>query len=130
MIIGEQPVFQRKLNKKRKPVGKPVLTGFTFDFNAPVLAASAMSRGDFVVDTVTTKKVKKVVKRVLHPIANFTVSFLASGEDIELTLTGKQTFPKGGQITIQPELTSVTFGQMTGPMDFTIGKGGKSITPS
>ena len=36
MVIGEQPVFRRKLNKNGKPVGKAVLTGFTLDFNMPL----------------------------------------------------------------------------------------------
>jgi hypothetical protein len=42
MVISEQPVFQRKLNKHGKPVGKAVLTGFTLEFNTP-LGASAVS---------------------------------------------------------------------------------------
>ncbi len=39
-IVGEQPLFQRKLNRKGKPVGKAVLTGFAFKF-AAALDASA-----------------------------------------------------------------------------------------
>ena len=33
-IIGEAPVFSRKLNKKGKPTGKAVLTGFTLEYSA------------------------------------------------------------------------------------------------
>ena len=36
VIIGEKAVFTRKTNKKGKPVGKAVLTGFTIDFSAPL----------------------------------------------------------------------------------------------
>ena len=38
VIIGEQAVFKRKLNKKGKPTGKAVLAGFALEFKAPRLA--------------------------------------------------------------------------------------------
>ena len=59
MVIGEQPVFRRKLNKHGKPVGKAVLTGFTLDFNTSLGAAAASNPGNYELDTVTLKKVKK-----------------------------------------------------------------------
>jgi hypothetical protein len=41
VVIGEQPLLVRKLNKKGKPTGKPVLSGFTLDLSVPLNAASA-----------------------------------------------------------------------------------------
>ena len=78
MVIGEQPVFRRKLNKKGIPVGKAVLTGFTLEFNMPLAATAVSNPGNYELDTVTIKKVKKSLDRVLHPIKNFTVKLHAS----------------------------------------------------
>ena len=40
-IIGEQPIFARKINKRGRPVGKPVLTGFAIEFSRPMAATTA-----------------------------------------------------------------------------------------
>ena len=61
VVIGEQPLFERKL-KKGKPVGKPLLTGFTLDFGVPLNSNAASNRANYQVDTVSTKKVKKKVE--------------------------------------------------------------------
>ena len=100
MIIGEKAIFTRKTNKKGKPVGKAVLTGFAIEFSAPLNQASATNRLNFQLDTVTTKKVKKKVTTILHPITKFTVSYIPATDSVDLTLIGTQTFPTGGQLTI------------------------------
>ena len=101
MVIGEQPLFHRKLNKKGKPAGKAVLSGFTLDFGVPLNSAAASNAANYQVDTVTTKKVKKVVEHILHPITKFT-GLVYSGErrGRRSRLRAKETFPTGGQITI------------------------------
>ena len=129
MIIGEQPLFQRKL-KKGKPTGKAVLSGFTLDFGVPLNSAAAANAANYQVDTITTKKVKKKKETILHPITNFTVSYLAASDAVEITLGAKETFPTGGQITVLGGLTTAAGGTLTGPAVFTISKGGKSIGPS
>ena len=105
MVIGEQPVFRRKLNKHGKPVGKAVLTGFTLDFNTPLGAAAVSNPGNYELDTVTTRKVKKTIDRVLHPIKNFTVTYTPASDSVTLELAGHQSFPTGGQITVLPGVT-------------------------
>ncbi len=40
-IIGELPIFSRKLNKRGKPVGKPVLTGFEIEYSTAMDPATA-----------------------------------------------------------------------------------------
>ena len=86
VIISEQPLFNRKLNKKGKPKGKSTLHGFTLDFGVPLNVAAAENPGNYQLDTVTTKKVKKKKETILHPIANFTVSYLAASDAVEITL--------------------------------------------
>ena len=129
-IISEQPVFQRKLNKKGKPVGKAVLTGFTLDFNVPLSASAASNRQNYKLDTVTTKKVKKSVERVLHPIKSFTVSYTPANDSVTLKFAGTQTFPTGGQIAILPGVASGSGSSLVGTTVFTITPGGKTIVPS
>ncbi len=127
MVVGEQPLFQRKLNKKGKPTGKAVLTGFTLDFGVALDAAAAANAANYQVDTVTTKKIKGKKETILHPITNFAVSYLAASDAVQLTLGSKQTFPTGGQITVLGGLTTASGGALTGPAVFTIAKGGKSV---
>ena len=130
MVISEQPVFQRKLNKNGKPVGKAVLTGFTLDFNMPLDAAAVSNPGNYQLDTVTTKKVKKKLDRVLHPIKSFTVTYTPASDSVTLKLAGTQSFPTGGQITVLPGVTSASGSVLSGTTVFTITPGGKTIEPS
>jgi large repetitive protein len=130
VIIGEQPFFQRKLNKKGKPTGKAVLSGFTLDFGVALNAAAAANAANYQIDAVTIKKVKKKKETVLQPIANFAVSYIAASDAVQITLGSNQTFPTGGQITILGGLTTASGATLTGPAVFTIAKGGRSVVPS
>jgi hypothetical protein len=129
MIIGEQPVFQRRLNKKGKPVGAAVLTGFTLKFNMPLSAAAVSNRGNYQLDNVTTRKVKKSVQRILRSIANFTVKYTPASDSVTLSLVGSQTFPTGGQLTVSSAVTSNSGAVLVAPSVFKISAGGKSISP-
>ncbi len=99
-IISEKPTFVRKTNKKGKPVGKPILAGFTFEFSDALNLSSATKSVNYQVDTITVKRVKKKTQRVLHPITRFSVSYSAADDSVILTFAGKQTFPTRGQITV------------------------------
>ena len=127
VIIGEQPIFDRKLNKKGKPMGKAVLSGFTVDFGVPLNAADAAKRANYQLDTVTTKKVKKKTETILHPITKFTVSYVAASDAVEIKLGATETFPTGGRLTVLGGETTAAGGTLSGPAVFTISKGGKSI---
>ncbi len=127
VIISEQAIFHHKLNKKGKPTGKPVLTGFTLDYSVPLNSAAA---SNYQLDTVTTKRVKKQKQTILRPITNFTVSYLAASDEVEITLGATETFPTGGQLTVLGGATTAAGGTLTGNAVFTISKGGKSIGSS
>jgi hypothetical protein len=130
VVISEQPVFQRKLNKKGKPVGKPVLTGFTLEFNVPLTTAAGSNAANYELDSVSVKKVGRNLDRVLHPIKKFTVSYLPSNNSVTLKLAGTQTFPTGGQITVLPGVIGDSDGVLSGTTKFTITSGGKKIEPT
>jgi hypothetical protein len=128
VIIGEQSVFLRKTNKKGRPVGKPVLAGFEFEFSSPLNPASATNSADYQVDNVTKKRVKKKVERILQPITKFNVSY--SNDAVTIVLARRETFKTGGQITILNSLAGASGAALAGTTVFTISKGGKGITPS
>jgi RHS repeat-associated protein len=134
VIVGERTIFERRRNKKGKPVGSPVLTGFAIDFSAPLNPASATNPANYQLDTVTTKRVKKKVKRILHPITRFTVSYSAANDSVDLTLIGKQAFPTGGQLTLvsgpSGGVTGASGAPLAGTTALAISAKGRTITPT
>jgi hypothetical protein len=131
MVIGEQPVFQRKLGKNGKPAGKAVLTGFTLDFNTSLGAPAVSNPGNYELDSVTIKKVRKSLDRILHPIKNFTVTYSPVNDSVTLGLAaGAQKLRTGGQITVLPGITGDSGDVLVGPTVFTITAGGKKVEPS
>jgi streptogramin lyase len=98
-ITGEQVMFHRKTNKKGKPVGKALLQGFALDFSTAMNAQAAGSAANYTVTVASTKHIKKKKVIVFTPVA-FTSSYNAATQSVTLNLAGKQTFAKGGQITV------------------------------
>ncbi len=131
IITSEQPLFNRKHNKKGKPIGKPVLSGFLFDFSQALSATSATNNANYQVDTVTTKRVKKQTRRILHPITSFSVAYSAANDSATLTFAGKQTFKKGGQISLlggsESGITGASGAELAGTKVFAISPRGQSI---
>ncbi len=105
-ITGEQPLFLRKTDKKGKPIGRSILSGFVFDFSEPLNPTSAVNSGNYQVDAIITKRVKKQTRRVFQPLRSVAVSYSASADSITLKFTRKQAFPKGGEITVVGGSTS------------------------
>ncbi len=130
LIIGEKAVFSRKTNKKGKPVGKAVLTGFSLTFNAALNSGAAMIPGNYQLDNVTTKKVKKKVTTILKPITKFTISYVSATDTVDLNLIGTQAFATGGQLTVESGVTGATGAPVGGTTVFAISKKGNTITPS
>ena len=90
-------------------------------------AAQFGGRPNYQLDTITTKKVKKHKQTISQPITNFTVSYLAASDEVEIMLGATETFPTGGQLTVLGGATTAAGGTLTGNAVFTISKGGKSI---
>ena len=100
-------VITQKRNNKGKPIGKPVVTGYTITFSTAMDRDGAIgTHGSYEIDVksiqtkVVTKGRKKVRTKVtvLTPIG-FNVSRVTSNS-VTLSLAGTQKFPKGGQITV------------------------------
>ena len=128
-VIGEQPVFRRKLKKNGRPAGAKVLAGFSLRFSAP-LSAAASNPANYVLDTVSVKKVKKGLARILHPIQDFTVSYTPGSDSVTLELAGTPSFRSGGRITVLPGVTGDSGESLLGATSFTIAPGGKSLRPA
>ena len=130
-IIGEQSLFLRKTNKKGKPIGRAILSGFVFDFSEPLNSMSAANGGNYQVDAIVTKRVKKHTRRVLQPIRSFAASYSASADSITLKFNGKQAFPNGGEITVvggsTSGVTSTSGATLTGNQVFTISPRGHDV---
>jgi hypothetical protein len=99
VIIGEQALFARVLNKKQKPVGKPTLTGFRLDFSTAMDPATAGNAANYQVDWISTRRAKKQVVNILHPVP-FHVQYDAATQSVSLLLSGRRAFAKGGRITV------------------------------
>ncbi len=131
VIIGEQSLFRRKTNKKGRPIGKPFLTGFVFDFSEALNPSSATSNTNYLVDTIATKRVKKQTRRIVHPIMGFSVAYSLANDSVTLTFAGKQTFRTGGQITVvggpPAGVTGLSGAALAGRTVFTISPGGRNI---
>jgi hypothetical protein len=98
-IIGESVAMSRKTNKKGKPAGKATVTGFVLQYSEAMNAATAGASSNYVLDAATVKKVKKKKVTTMAPVG-FSASYNPVTNAVTLTLTGKQAFAQGGQITV------------------------------
>ena len=127
MIIGEHAIFHSKLNKKGKPAGKAVVSGFALDYSVPLSSVDASA---YQLSAIITKKFKKKKETMLQPISNFSVSYLAASNEVDITLQARETFPTGGQLIVLGGQTTAAGGTLSGNAGFTISTGGTRIGPS
>jgi secreted PhoX family phosphatase len=133
IIIGEQVVTMRKKNKRGKPVGKPVLIGFTLDYSTAMNATTAGNALNYRVTSTTTKRVKKKLDTVFTPVA-VTAVYNPSNDSVTLSIKGKPTFANGGQIKVIYSPTNGVCSASGVPLDasdseFTILPKATRITP-
>ncbi len=134
--VLETVVFNQKINKKtHKPSGPKTLAGYTITFDSAMDQTALGNGANYEVDNevIKTEKVKvgkkTVTKKVpTFPSIGFRVSQVTS-DSVTLTLSGKPTFPKGGQLTVKAAGLDNIYGVfMTANQVFTISKGGKQIS--
>jgi streptogramin lyase len=134
-IVGEAVVFSQKTNPKtHKPKGPKTLSGYTITFDTAMDQTALGNGGNYsvAIEVLKNERVKvgkkTVTKKVLVPKPiGFRVSGVTS-TSVTLALAGKQTFPKGGQLTVATGIDN-TFGVfLAAPGVFTISKGGKNIS--
>ena len=100
-IIGESVVMMQKKNKKGKPIGKAVFEGINLVFSTAMNPATAGLAGNYQVDAMTTKRVKKKTKIVYKPVTPSAAYTESNNIDsVTLTIKSATPFAKGGRITI------------------------------
>jgi hypothetical protein len=127
-IIGEQAIFRRRINKRGKPVGKPVLAGFTLEFSRP-MGASAGNPDSYQVETVRARTHGKSNIEQVSGVG-ITVSYDAANDVVTVSTAGKQSFPKGGILVVSTSVASAGGATLAGTSTFTIATGGKAINPA
>jgi hypothetical protein len=98
-VTGASVVMPRKTNKKGKPQGKAKFSGFNIQYSIAMGPTSAGLTTNYVMEATTTKRVKKRTVKILTPV-KFIAKYDPTSESVTLTVTGKNPFAKGGQITI------------------------------
>jgi hypothetical protein len=125
-VIGKA-VFTQKRNAKGKPVGKPVFSGFEFDFSTAMNPGAEGSSANYTMGAFVTKRVGRKNMTVLQP-TGFSVGVIGASS-VLLKPSGRQTFPKGGQITLNAGgLVSSAGASLVGRTTFNIARGGKSLS--
>jgi hypothetical protein len=132
-ITGEHVLLFQKKNRKGKAVGRAVLQGFELNFSTAMNAATADSSANYTVGATPTKHGKKKGTPTLSPVA-FNAVYDPVKNAVKLTLVGKQTFAKGGQITViyaPPGGVTSAQGVPLSPSDasFTIQPKATAVTP-
>ncbi len=123
----------RKTNKKGKPVGKPMIVGFALEYSTAMNPATAGLATNYQVDATAKKRVKRKEVTLLKPVA-FAAAYDAATHTVTLTIQGKQTFAKGGQVSVHASPSGAT--DTSGvPLDasdtaFTIAPRAKGIAPA
>jgi hypothetical protein len=123
---------KHKTNKKGKPVGKAVLTGFALDYSTAMNRTNAGNSLDYQIAFVTTKRVKRKTVTVLNPV-RFSTSYSASNYIVTLIIKGNPKFAKGGQIRVIATPPNGVDSQVGVPLNpnstlFIIGKNANTIT--
>jgi hypothetical protein len=86
-------------NKKGKSVGKRVLVGFTLDYSTAMNSQAAGLPANYQVTYNTTERVKKKRVPVSLPV-DVQPNYNPTTHIVTLTIVGKQSFAKGGQVTV------------------------------
>jgi len=126
VIIGEQPLLERKTNKKGKPAGKPVLQGFTLEFSRP-MGTSAGDSLDYSLERIVARATKKKPAKLRN--VGFAVAYSPSDDTVTVNVAGNQAFQSGGLLTVSDAVSSADGVTLSGNHAFAIGKRAKSISP-
>ncbi len=127
-ITGESVML--KLNKKtHKPVKPNVVLGYMITFDTAMDQMALSNSSNFVIDIEKLLPVKgKKGKKTLQLVQVGSHVSQVTSSSVLVTPNGKQTFPKGGQLTVEAAGLDDTSGVfLAAPGVFTISKGGKQI---
>jgi hypothetical protein len=115
------------VNKKGKPVGKAVLSGFALQFSRP-MSSSVGNVADYQLDEVRMAAGRSKLAKL--KAVGLTVSYDASSSTVTLDLAGKHAFLQGGVLSVNTAAASAAGKSLGGSHTFTISPRGKTIAPA
>lgn len=125
-VIGAQVLFTRKINRRGRPVGRPVFSGFQITFST-AMDGSAGSAANYQVGLLTTRRVGRKRVQVVKPVG-FSASYDAASHSVKIVPAGRQTFRTGGRITLLAAgLRSAAGLLMSGDVVYNIARNARSI---
>jgi hypothetical protein len=108
-------------------VGKPVLAGFALQFSRP-MASSTGNAALYQLEKVQAKAGKHKLEKLRA--VGLTVTYDTSTNTATVQLAGKQSFRKGGVLTVSTQIASAAGTRLSGSSTFTVWPGGKNIGPA
>ena len=98
-IVKEQVIVSQKRNKKNKPVGKPVISGFSFQYNGSMSRSQTRVASNYAVEFLVKAGTRR--KAPVYRSINFAVRYDDSSYTVTLAANVPQKdLAKGGEITI------------------------------
>ena len=98
-VTGETVVYFQKTNKKGKPQGKKMFSGFKIQYSTRHGPGDRRARVQLSGESDDDQTKKNQMVKSLTPV-HFTATYDASSDSVTLKIIGKNPFAKGGQITI------------------------------
>jgi virginiamycin B lyase len=100
IIAAQLEAYYARHNKKGKPIGKPDAE-VSVTFSIPMDPTSIDNAGNYQVAWTSTKRVKKKVQKVLHPVpVTFQPSDSSAAVVALVTSVPMKKFARGGQVLI------------------------------
>ena len=128
-VILEEPIIIQKRNKKGKPTGKPVFSGFELQFSTTMNSSTAGSPANYHVYSTASKPGKKKSATSLKGVA-FTTGYNAATNTVTLNVKSSVPFAKGGEITVSGLTDQAGTPLNVSDSLFVISPKAKSVTPS
>jgi virginiamycin B lyase len=131
-VISSTSVLYTQPTRKGRPLGKPYLSGYQFNFSVAMNPNTAGNAGDYKVGTYVPVTVRSHGKRIrilqLQSVGISSVTFNPTTPNtVRLTLSGKQTFPHGGQITLLAGINSAAGVSLGSNAVFNVAPTGRTI---
>ncbi len=121
-IVAEQPVYQRRLNRRGRPVGKATLAGFTLQFQGTLATSAVSDLSNYQVEMIAMRRAGHRRVRVWRPVATLAVIARPATDSVIVELAGAPRFPNGGRLAVGPAVLGST-------ATYLIARGGKKIGP-
>jgi streptogramin lyase len=129
VVVISTPVITQRTNGRGRPLGRPVLTGFSFTFSAPMNLAAAGNAGNYQLVQYVQKRQGRSRVLVPQPVG-FATNYNPATNSVMITFVGRApTFAQGGQIVLNGAgIVSTLNAPLAGKLAFTIARNGRGLS--